>query len=355
MVNLDLVCILPDSTIRHAMEQIDRNNKGIVLVCDDRRRLVGTVTDGDIRRALLCGQNLDDPASVLLEHKEQTVYPRPVSAAAGSSVGEILKIMRERVVRQLPLLDEEGRVADLVALEDLVPEHVLPLQALIMTGGYGTRLLPLTQEIPKPMLPVGDRPLVEIIVEQLQKAGIRRVNLATHYKSEVIEQHFGDGGSFGVEIRYVREDRPLGTAGALSMLETCGDPLLVINGDIVTRVDFRAMLDFHREQRAAMTLAVREHELQVAYGVVETSGVSVTRIVEKPVQRYLINAGIYILNPEVCRFVPRNRACDMPELIARLVAENERVVSFLIREYWRDIGQIEDYRKALAEAPEKLA
>jgi NDP-sugar pyrophosphorylase family protein len=244
-------------------------------------------------------------------------------------------------------------VVDVALLNDLVKEEELPLRAVVMAGGYGTRLRPITEELPKPMLPIGDRPLLELTLQQLRDAGIKRVNLATHYKRDIIANHFGDGHNFGVKIRYVEEDQPLGTAGALGLIETSEDPLLVINGDVVTRVDFHAMLDFHRHHRADMTVAVRQHEVQLPHGVVETDGLAITGISEKPILRHFMNAGIYLLNPEMCRFVPSGRRYDMTDLISRLIAEGCRVVSFPIREYWLDIGQVEDYQKALRDFESK--
>jgi dTDP-glucose pyrophosphorylase len=329
---------------------IDRNAEGIALVVDEERRLIGTVTDGDIRRAILAGMDLDSPVQALLELRAPTAHPSPLTAPVGTPDAELLRMMNEYTLRHIPLLDETGRVVDVALLSDLVKEYELPLTAVVMAGGYGTRLRPLTEEVPKPMLPVGGRPLLELIIEQLRQAGIRRVNLTTHYKGELIAQHFGDGRNFGLELHYVKEDQPLGTAGALGLLDSSDEPLLVINGDILTRVDFRAMLDFHREQEADMTVAVRQYEFRVPYGVIETDGIVITEISEKPVVRYFINAGIYLLNPGLCRFVPNGQPYDMPDLIKRLVAEGYRVVSFPIREYWLDIGCIEDYQKALADA-----
>jgi len=344
--DLSYVCIDPDSSIRQAMDHIDHNGKGIVLVCDREGRLQGTITDGDIRRAVLVRQDLDSPVSSLLADRDRSIYPVPVTAAVGTDPAQLIGLMREKDVRQVPLLDPDRRVVDLVTLYDLVPEQVLPMQAVIMAGGYGKRMRPLTDDIPKPMLPLGDRPLMERIIEQLHRAGIRRVNLVTHYKGEVIENHFGDGGDFGMEIGYVREDRPLGTVGGLGRLEADDEPILLINGDILTGLDFRAMLEFHREQKATMTVAVREYELRVPYGVIETSGVAVTAISEKPLIKHFINAGIYILDREACSLVPEDEPCDMPELISRLVDEKMRVVSFPVREYWQDIGRPDDYRRA---------
>jgi NDP-sugar pyrophosphorylase family protein len=221
---------------------------------------------------------------------------------------------------------------------------------MVMAGGEGTRLRPLTDSVPKSMLPVGDRPLLELIVRQLGQAGIRRVNLATHYKADQIERHFGDGSEFSVDIQYVNEHQPLGTAGAIGLLSASHEPLLVVNGDILTQVDFAAMLEFHRAHNADMTVAVRPSEFHVPYGVVETSGVDITSLSEKPVMRYFVNAGIYLLNPEVCEWVPSGQRYDMPDLIGALIANRRRVISFPIHEYWRDIGQTADYRQAVADA-----
>ena len=349
MVELARLLVSPDSSIREVMACIDRNAKGIALVVDEERRLVGTVTDGDIRRTILAGMDLDLPVKVLCEERASRLYQQPITAALGTPEAEILRLMNQYDIHQIPLLDEHGRVMDMAFLSDIVREYALPLTAVVMAGGYGTRLCPLTEELPKPMLPMGDRPLLELIIEQLHQAGIRRVNLSTHYKGEMIARHFGDGRDFGVEIRYTKEDRPLGTAGALGLLGASDEPLLVINGDILTRVDFGAMLDYHREHQADMTVAVRQYEFRIPYGVVESDGVAITGISEKPVVRHFINAGIYLLNPEVCQYVPSGQVYDMTDLISRLVAEGHRVVSFPVWEYWLDIGQVEDYQKALTD------
>jgi NDP-sugar pyrophosphorylase family protein len=257
--------------------------------------------------------------------------------------------MTENGVRHIPLVDADGCVVDISFLTELVKEYELPLRALVMAGGYGNRLRPLTEELPKPMLPVGNKPLLELIVEQLKQAGIRQVNVATHYKSEVIAEHFKNGEAFGVDIRYVKEDQPLGTAGALSLLEEVDEPLLVMNGDILTRVDFRALLHFHREHKADLTVCVRQYEFSVPYGVIDTDGVNVKGILEKPVVRQFINAGIYLLNAQVRRLIPNGQPYDIPELIERLISEQRTVVCFPIREYWLDIGKVDQYDQAKAD------
>lgn len=346
MVELDRFLITPDSPIRELMVCIDRNAKGIALVVDKERQLVGTVTDGDVRRAILAEVSLDAPVGELLARKAGSPYAQPVTALVGTERDQLLSLMQERSVRHVPLLDDSGRVVDLVTLDEMLPEQALPMQAVIMAGGLGTRLRPLTEDLPKPMLPVGGRPLLELIITQLRQAGIRQVNVTTHYQPEKIIEHFGDGQSFGVEINYVAEDRPLGTAGALGLMEAPGEPLLVINGDILTRVDFRAMLAYHRRHHADLTVAVRQYDLQVPYGVLECKGPHVRQLREKPSLRFLVNAGIYLLEPVVYHYIPSEKRFDMTDLIQRLLKDGRPVVSFPIVEYWLDIGQHADYAQA---------
>lgn len=343
--DLSILCVSLDSSIHQAVTQIDRNQTGIVLITDEDGKLLGTVTDGDVRRAILAGRSLDTPVSELLWHKD-SFYSEPVTAPVGTERAILLQLMQERVVRQVPLLDIHGRVAGLVTLDELLPDQVPSLQAVIMAGGFGTRLHPLTEDMPKPMLPIGERPLMELIIEQLHHAGIRRVNIATHYLSEKIVDHFGTGQVFGVDLSYVNEDRPLGTAGALGLMEAPNDPLLVINGDILTRVDFRAMLSFHREHRADLTIAVRQYDVQVPYGVIECDGERVRQVSEKPLLKFLVNAGIYLLEPSVHTYIPKGLHFNMTDLIQCLIAEGRPVVSFPIVEYWLDVGQHADYEQA---------
>lgn len=342
-INLDTLCLTPDKTIKEAIACIDQNQKGIVLVTDCKRYLLGTITDGDIRRAILTGVFLETHLKTLLNRKRAA----PISASVSTSKAQLQQTMHKKKIRQIPLLDLEGRVVDLVLLDDLVPEEIEKLQAVIMAGGFGTRLHPLTENLPKPMLPVGDRPVMELIIEQLKQLGIRHINVTTHFKPEKIAEHFGNGESFGVNLNYVSEDRPLGTAGSLGLLQATPHPLLVINGDVLTRVDFRAMLNFHRKQKADLTVAVRQYDLQVPYGVIECrNGVEVSCVREKPTYHYFINAGIYLLEPSAHSMIPNSQRFDMTDLIQKLIDENRMVVSFPIIEYWLDIGQHLDYQKA---------
>jgi len=217
---------------------------------------------------------------------------------------------------------------------------------VIMAGGFGQRLRPLTEKLPKPMLPVGEKPVMELIIDQLRNAGIQKVNVTTHFKPDKIRDYFGDGRAFGVDLTYVSEESPLGTAGALSLIGEKNEPLLVINGDILTQVDFRTMLAFHREHGAEITVGVRQYDLQVPYGVIESDGTTVTGLHEKPMLNFFVNAGIYFLEPSVHELIPQGEHFDMTELINALLAKGRPVASFPIVEYWLDIGQHADYAKA---------
>lgn len=345
---LSELLVSPSTTLRAAIEQIDRTGKGIILVVDEERRLLGAITDGDVRRAVLAGVDLAAAASEMLRRKAGSIWARPVTAPVGTDRSGLVQVMRRHRIRHLPLVDPENRVVDLVTMDDLAPGEALPLAAVIMAGGYGTRLRPLTEHTPKPMLPVDGRPVMEWIVDRLRDAGVHRIVVTTHYLSDVIAGHFGDGASFGVQIEYVREDRGLGTAGALSLLPAWQDPLLVINGDVLTQVDFRAMLAFHQEHPTDMTVAVCECAVDVPYGLVNMAGERIVGIDEKPSVKFLVNAGIYLLEPIVQSYIRQGERLDMNELIGRLIGDRRAVAGFPIREYWIDIGQLDDYRRALS-------
>lgn len=349
MFDVSKLFVSSRSSIRAAIECIDHNEKQIALVVDEDERLIDTITDGDIRRAILAGIDLDESVALLRQRKSGSLYTAPVTAAEGTELPEILELMKERCVRHVPILDESGRVKDIITYRDVLKSEPLPIQVVVMAGGYGTRLKSLTGDMPKTMLHIGDRPLLESIMKRLRDSGIKRVNLATHYKSEAISRHFGDGSKFGLEIRYVKEDQPLGTAGALSLLGSSKEPLLVMNGDILTQVDFRAMLNFHVDHAADMTVAVKPYEYRIPYGVVSSRGIELTGITEKPLFRQLINAGIYLLDPKKCLDIPRGQNYDMTDLIAKLIEKGQRVICFPIREYWLDIGRPSDYEKAKKE------
>lgn len=336
----------PTETMREVLELIDRNGEGVALVLDDEGRLLGIVTDGDIRRALLNRLDFEQTAGAFLEQKSHLGWERPVTMAADSKAADIERMMKARLVRHMPLVDTDGRLTGLVVERRMAEEADLPMRAVVMAGGFGTRLRPLTESVPKPLLKVGGKPVIEHIVGQLRESGVKRVNITTHYQAAKIRDHFGDGSGFGVDVRYTHEDTPLGTAGALGMLGETDEPLLVINGDVLTAVDFRAMLAFHKEHDSELTVGVRRYEVSVPFGVVEADGARVTTLTEKPSLEFFINAGIYLLEPTVLSHISSGQRIDMTDIIQTLMDQGSVVTSFPIHEYWVDIGQVDDYLQA---------
>lgn len=347
----ELPLITKSKTVRELMSLMDRCALGIALVVDEHRRLDATVTDGDVRRATLLGIELDEPvAHLLLTRKDNGRDGRPITASVDATSDELRQLMEHYSIRQIPILDAEQRVLDIALDSDYFVGSALPLDGFIMAGGFGRRLMPLTENCPKPMLPVNGKPILEHLVCKLRAAGIQHVSISTHYLAKNIIDHFHDGRDFGLHIEYVGEDQPMGTAGALAKAAVGDLPLLVINGDILTSIDFRAMLEFHREHSADMTVAVHPYEVRIPYGVITIEGVEAVRIVEKPTVRNFVNAGVYLIQPGVCKMVPSDRTFDMPDLITSLISRNKRVVCFPIREYWLDVGHLEQYERASTDA-----
>ena len=336
-----------DASIREVIRCIDRSRwVGLALVVDEESRLVNTISDGDVRRGILAGISLDAPVAELLRIKATTPHPAPTTAPATTDPADLLRIMQENAVRSAPLVDGAGRVVDVVTLQELLPQPAAPVHAVIMAGGFGRRLLPFTEELPKPMLDVDGRPLLERIIDQLRDSGIRQINVTTHFKPEKIVDHFGNGRAFGVDISYVNEDRPLGTGGALGLMPVPDETTLVINGDVLTQVDFRTMLMYHRAHEADMTVAVSQYGIAVPFGVVECDGPRICRLKEKPQVNVLVNAGLYLLEPSVYGFVTNGETLQMTDLIDRLLEAGRPVISFPIFEQWLDIGQHADYARA---------
>jgi dTDP-glucose pyrophosphorylase/CBS domain-containing protein len=336
---LEMVTLLPSSSIAQAIAHLDKAGTGALVLCTADRRLIGLLTDGDIRRAILRGVSLETPCENIASREPLTVY-------SSMCVTEALELMVKNDINHLPVVDAAGRVIRFLLRRYLAQRGGTALSAVIMAGGYGKRLLPLTEQLPKPMLPVGDKPLLERTIQQLRRSGIRDISLTTHYLPESIVQYFGDGSAFGVRLTYLKEEYPLGTAGGVKLMKRTDDPFLVINGDIITGVPFQEMLNFHRKHHALLTVGVRKYDVEVPFGVVELDEVRVNHIREKPSFNFFINAGAYLLEPEACDFIPSGRRFDMTELIQTLIEAERVVVSFPIMEYWLDIGHHEDYAKA---------
>ena len=349
-MNVDGALVSPDWTFHDVMERISQNGHGLAIVVDDTRKFLDVITDGDVRRLILDGDDLERPVGSVLQRTRLEGRHSAVTAPTGTPTASLLSQMTELGIRHIPILDSNGILVDVAVLAELVKLPEVPLSAVIMAGGFGSRLRPLTDSVPKGMLTVGDRPILERIIEQLRRSGVRRVQVSTHYKKEKISEHFGDGEQFGVSIGYLEEESPLGTAGALGMIDDWEGPLLVMNCDIVTTLDFRVLLDFHQQHDADMTVAVKEFDVEVPYGVVETDGVLISAVTEKPVIHHFVSAGIYLLDSSVREHITAGDRLEMPSLIQRLIGHGCRVVSFPLTEDWLDVGSPEDYERARQEA-----
>ena len=326
--------------MEHAIKVMDLGSLGIVLVVDEDERLIGTVTDGDIRRALIRRCGMYTPIS-------QVMFRNPTVASVNEDRGVILSVMRQRLLLHMPLVDENGRVTGLETLQHLTEAPKFENIVFLMAGGYGQRLRPLTLDLPKPLLKLGSKPILQIILEQFVAFGFHNFYISTHYKAEMVREHFGDGEQWGINIKYIHETEPLGTAGALGMLPKDLDiPILMVNGDLLTKVNYQQLLRFHDEHQATATVCVREYDFQVPFGVVEAKQQQIVNIIEKPVQQFFVNAGIYVLSPEIVGNVKANTKLDMPEMLTQEIGKDGSVVMFPIHEYWLDIGRLDQYEKA---------
>lgn len=334
----------PTATIRQAIEVIDIGANQICLVVDQEEHLLGTVTDGDIRRAILRGLDMEAPVELVMNRD-------PHVASPNESDEVLLNRMMVEIIRQIPLLDGERRVVGLAYIDDLLkPAESRDNWVVLMAGGLGTRLRPLTENAPKPLLSVGDKPLLETILESFVDYNFRRFYISLNYKGEMIKNHFGDGGRWNVDIRYIEENRRLGTAGALQLIpERPTAPLVVMNGDLLTRMNFQHLLDYHRQQEAVATMCVRAYDFQVPFGVVKIEGTRIKGIDEKPLHSFFVNAGIYVLEPDLIDLIPAGQYFDMTTLFETVIEAGHTTAVFPIREYWLDVGQIDDLTRAAGE------
>jgi len=341
--SLDRCCLPPGATIREALKSLDRSATKIVLVRDSDGKLVGTLTDGDIRRALLDNATLESPFDRFVQHDFIAVSPEATRA-------EVLELMQAQLIEQIPILDGDRTLVGLHLLHEILGAIERPNWAVIMAGGRGRRLWPITAEVPKPMIKVAGRPILERIVLHLVGFGIRRIFLSIHYRGEIVERHFGDGSRFGCRIEYLREHQPLGTGGSLRLLpERPTEPFLVMNGDLITQADIARMLFFHSSGEHAVTVAMRPYVHIVPFGCLTIEGSRVLRMDEKPQLMQLVNAGIYVLDPEVLDRVPETQEFSMPALLESCIQQGQAVHAFEIEDEWIDVGQREQLRQARGE------
>jgi len=338
--NWKKVLISPESSIREVLEIITNESFRIAIVVDESDNLIGTITDGDIRRAILKDKSLDSKAFEVMNSK-------PLSASLENTTQEMAQVMLDNDILCLPIL-KNSKVVNLETLKDVLQLKKFSNAVFLMAGGFGKRLQPLTDKIPKPLLKVGDKPILEIILERLIDSGFYRFYISTHFMAEMVMDHFGDGSNWGVEIKYIYEENPLGTGGALGLLpkEEINEPLLLMNGDLLTNLDFKSLMKFHDETKSHATVCVNEYEHSVPFGVVKSEGTRVSSIEEKPTFRYFINAGIYILSEEIIKNSVSNVHIDMPSLIKKEITSQKEINMFPVHEYWLDIGRMGDYKKA---------
>ncbi len=337
------VLVSPATSIIEAMRLLDETALQIIIVVSDERQLLGTVTDGDIRRAILKGSNLKEPIDTVMNR-------RPTAFKADESRQDMLTAMRLLGFARVPIVDAQYRVVGLQILDKLLKPASKDNPVVLMAGGLGSRLAPLTQNCPKPLLPIGNQPVLQTILENFISFGFHRFYISVNYKAEMIKNYFGDGSRWEVAIDYIHEDKRMGTAGALSLLpERPQEPVFVMNGDILTKVNFLQLLDFHTEHRAIATMCAYRYELQIPYGVLKVDRYRLQEITEKPTQSFFVNAGIYVLDPQAFDHIPANTFFDMPSLFEKVIAAGQESAVFPIREYWLDIGKMSDFELAESE------
>lgn len=334
--------ILPaTATIRDAIQALNEVALKIVLISSGNGVLEGTISDGDIRRGLLRGLTLASPITNVLRRN-------PLVVPDGMSRDLVLQLMTANKIQQIPMVDVNGRLVGLHIWDDIAAPTDRANLMVIMAGGMGTRLRPHTESCPKPMLPVAGKPMLEHIIERAKLEGFCHFVLAIHYLGHMIEEYFGNGAHLGVRIDYLKEEVPLGTAGALSLLDPSPDsPFVVTNGDVITDVRYGELLDFHGRYDAAATMAVRMHEWQHPFGVVQMNGVDIVGFEEKPIARSHINAGVYALNPSALDSLGKSEQCDMPTLFEKLKARGHRTVAYPMHEPWLDVGRPDDLVRAV--------
>ena len=342
-MNIEKIKLSPNSTIKEALKIIDSGAVKIALVVDENDKLLGTITDGDIRRAILKGKSLEDSI-------KDVYFKNPLTVSIDENKENIINLCISKKIYQVPVVDKDGKVVKIMLLDEILKPKEYPNRVILMVGGLGTRLRPLTENTPKPMLNVGGKPILQTIIERFRDYGFKNITLCVNYKAEMIKEYFEDGSKFGVNIDYVIENKRMGTAGALSLLkEKPKEPFFVMNGDILTNINFENMLEYHLEHNSTATMAVREYDFQVPFGVVKMENNEIKAIEEKPTYKFFVSAGIYMLNPECIDYIPKNEFYDMPTLFEDLIKDNKKTFSFPIREYWLDIGRIEEYDKAQIE------
>ena len=328
------------SKISQAIMNLEKSCMQIVLVVSEGNKLEGTLTDGDIRRALLKGFNLESDVNDIIA-REPLVVPPEISKDF------ILQLMKVNKVQQLPIVNPKGVVIGLHLWDHVLNPATLPNTMIIMAGGKGTRLYPYTENCPKPMLDISGKPLLEHIIAKAAKEGFQDFIISLYHLGHMITEYFGDGRRFGVNINYLEEEAPLGTAGSLSLLSNVPqDPVVVTNGDVLTDVRYKEIVDYHSRHEAAATMAVQKYEMQNQFGVVRIRGLDIEAFDEKPIYQSYINAGVYVLEPDTLKFLKNKQYCDMPDLFKKIKMRSRRTIVYPMHEPWLDVGRPRDLSDA---------
>ena len=343
MINVLKIGLKVSSTIQKSLSVIESGSVKIALILNDECQLLGTLSDGDIRRALLRKKTLQDTI-------EDVYFKNPIVATKNSTNEELLHLCLVNKIAQLPIVDENNVLIDLFTLNENQPTKQYDNTVVLMVGGLGSRLRPMTKDTPKPMLEIGGQPILQTIVEGFLKHGFVNIVMCLGYKADMIQNFFQDGSKFGVKIEYITEEKRMGTAGALTLLKNKIDkPFFVMNGDILTNVNYEQMFEFHELNNAIATMCIREYDIEVPYGVVNINNENICSIEEKPIHSFFVNAGIYLLDPKSIDLIPINEFYDMTSLFETLISNNERTISFPLKEYWMDVGNHSDFFKAQVE------
>jgi len=334
------ICLFETDTIRLAMRRIEENDLKTCVVTDKLGMMVGTVTDGDIRRGLLNNSDMDDDISNIM-------FKNPTFSYFDDPREKSLEKIQDKDLKILPIVDKNKKLLGIETLDYVLENRRSDMNVFLMAGGFGKRIRPLTENMPKPMLKVGDVPVIERIIDRFKKFGFYKFYISTHYLPEKIMSYLGEGEDKGVDIQYLHEKKPLGTAGALSLLPRDFDlPVVIYNGDILCDINFSQLSQIHLNKQNHMTVVVRELEHKIPYGVIEDDGSLISNIVEKPTIRNKISTGIYVLNPEALKFLKKEAHIDMPELIQKFIEKDLKVGFYVHHGYWLDIGRIEDFKRA---------
>jgi len=322
-----------NDSVLNVINNINNSHYQICFIVDDQGSLIGSIADGDIRRGLIEGHSIDSLAS-------QIMNPNPISILATQNERQAQTIMSANQIKQLPVVNEDHQLVGLHLMDQILNLALKENSILIMAGGFGKRMMPLTENLPKPMLKVAGKPILEHIILNAKAQGFRKFIISLHYLGNLIIDHFGDGSNLDISIQYIHESEPLGTAGAMALIDPLPNlPFIVTNGDIITDVNYANLLHFHESNKSQATMAIKKYKLQNPYGVVNIKGLEITSFEEKPIQMSYVNAGIYALNPSSLKYLKVNEPCDMPDLFELLKKNNYFITAYPIHETWADVGR----------------